>query len=184
MRNPINKLKFRQMMLVVPMIIVASSSAYLAAYGEQGSVLAEQTNKDRAEKLRKEGHYAEAAGVYKELVKAQPDDAANCFNLGSCYQELHDYGKARTYYEKAAALKPDEKSYGVAVHNLKSIKAAPLVQRGIEKQMRGDYAGAISAYRAALRIDDEPGVHANLAKALTALGKKDQAEAELQKAGK
>lgn len=164
--------------------IVACCCACQPVCAEPNSVLADQTNKDRAEKLRKEGHYAEAANVFRDMVKSQPDDATSYFSLGSCYQELHQYSKARTYYEKAAALKPDEKAYASALHNLKSIKAAPLVQRGIAKQMRGDNAGAVSDYRAALRIDDEPGVRANLAKALAAMGKKDQAEAELQKAGK
>lgn len=182
MRNQI-EITCMTMMLVMTLIVVCCG-AYQPGCTEPSSVLADQTNKDRAEKLRKEGHYAEAANVYKEMIKAQPEDAASYFSLGSCYQELHQYNKAHTYYEKAVALKPDEKAYASALHNLKSIKAAPLVQRGIQKQMRGDNAGAVSAYRASLRIEDEPGVRANLAKALAAMGKKDQAKAELQKAGK
>jgi len=184
MKNPLKRKPLKPLMIVLA--IVAGNTAGQPIYAaDQKSVLAEQTNKERADKLCKEGHYAEAVSAYKQVVQSQPGDAGNYFSLGSCYQELRQYDRARSCYEKAAALKPDDKSYRAALKNLRSIKAAPLVQRGMEKQMHGDYAGAISDYRSALRIDDDPGIHANLAKALSALGKKDEAESELHKtAGK
>ncbi|HEY9717175.1 MAG TPA: tetratricopeptide repeat protein, partial [Trichormus sp.] len=114
MRNQI-EITCMTMMLVMTLIVVCCG-AYQPGCTEPSSVLADQTNKDRAEKLRKEGHYAEAANVYKEMIKAQPEDAASYFSLGSCYQELHQYNKAHTYYEKAVALKPDEKAYASALH--------------------------------------------------------------------
>ena len=157
------------------------SSQTVIAKPEPTSVLSEQTNQERAEKFVKEGHYQEGLAAYKALIKSNPREPKYFFALGSCYQELRQYDRAHSFYAKAAALKPDDQSYAAAVRNVKAIKAAPLVQRGMEKQMHGDYAGAIADYRASLKINDDPAVHVNVARANTALGKKAEADAELAK---
>src|ERR1700684_2082186 len=117
MRNQFRITCMKMTLLMSLIVVCCCCSACQTAYAEPSSVLADQTNKDRAERLRKEGHYAEAANVYREMIKSQPDNATSYSNLGSCYQELHQYSKARTYYEKAAALKPEEKAYASALHN-------------------------------------------------------------------
>lgn len=60
-----------------------------------------------------------------------------------------------------------------------------LVQHAYELQQAGDYAGAVDAYRAFLKLrPDEAGAHSNLGVVLSKLGRYDEAIAEYQKAEK
>lgn len=56
--------------------------------------------------LQQQGNLGEAEKVYLEIIDSKPDDAELNNNLGSLYLSQGEYEKARTFLEKAAAIKP------------------------------------------------------------------------------
>jgi tetratricopeptide (TPR) repeat protein len=66
----------------------------------------------RAEKLadalalEKQGKHAEAAAQYEKILAQQQASSSVLFNLGNCYYESRNYGKAILAYERALLINP------------------------------------------------------------------------------
>lgn len=59
-----------------------------------------------ARALEKQGKHAEAATQYKNVLTQQQASSSVLFNLGNCYYESRNYGKAILSYERALLINP------------------------------------------------------------------------------
>jgi tetratricopeptide (TPR) repeat protein len=59
-----------------------------------------------ARALEKQGKYAEAATHYENILTQQQVSSSVLFNLGNCYYESRNYGKAILAYERALLINP------------------------------------------------------------------------------
>lgn len=77
----------------------------------------------------KQGQYARAADVYREILDTGHTNVALYYNLGNAYVRLDRLGQAIRYYEKARALRPN----------------APRLQHNLEQARRqaGVYPGRL-----------------------------------------
>lgn len=71
---------------------------------------------DKANTQYKKGHYAEAADLYRQAIRAEGENAVNCYNLGNACFKLKDYPAAVLYYEKSLKHDPADEH---AAFNLK-----------------------------------------------------------------
>lgn len=97
----------------------------------------------------------DAAVLLEEVAARTPPHTATLRNLGTVYNQLGQFEKARGYFEAAAELSNDEKEGKDDLWNL-----------GIVKKNTGDYAGAAPMLEAALEAwyRDDPGDDVTLAK--------------------
>lgn len=148
---------------------------------------------DQAIKLQGESKFDEALAAYGKAIAGSPNEPAYYYGRGTCYQTRNDASKndvdlALADYDKAVSLNPNEKAYKDAAANLRQFKAQPFVDEAIKKQTTAlpdgkfDLAGAIVSYRAALKINDDPGTHMNLGTALQANGDNNGALQEYSEA--
>ena len=56
-----------------------------------------------------DGKYGQAAAVLEKVVALDPEDVTALKRLGSAYFALKDRAKARTLWQRAMALKPDDR---------------------------------------------------------------------------
>lgn len=56
-----------------------------------------------------DGKYAQAAAVLEKVVALDPEDATALKRLGSAYFALNEKAKAREFWKRAMALKPDDR---------------------------------------------------------------------------
>lgn len=100
--------------------------------------------------------YQEAIAAFDQVVRLQPDSPFGHQQLGAVYQAMGDYDQAIAHFRKSISISPLAQAYsgmGGVLHQ------------------RGDYAGAVDAYRQALVL--RPNSHItkrNLGDALTRLG--------------
>jgi tetratricopeptide (TPR) repeat protein len=59
-----------------------------------------------ARALEKQGKHAEAAAQYEKILAQQQASSSVLFNLGNCYYESRNYGKAILAYERALLINP------------------------------------------------------------------------------
>ena len=59
-----------------------------------------------ARALEKQGKHAEAAAQYENILAQQQASRSVLFNLGNCYYESRNYGKAILAYERALLINP------------------------------------------------------------------------------
>jgi tetratricopeptide (TPR) repeat protein len=59
-----------------------------------------------ARALEKQGKHAEAAAQYEKILAQQQASSSVLFNLGNCYYESSNYGKAILAYERALLINP------------------------------------------------------------------------------
>ncbi len=156
---------------------------------------AEQTKSSEADatfqaaiKLQQDNKLDEAVEQYKKALAISPNDPNYWYSLGTAYQAKNDLDAAIGAYNKASALNPKEPTYKQYIKQLKSAKAAPLLESAFKKQTtkdeKGAYnlAGAIADYEAALHIDDDASTHSNLGTAYQGNQNLTKAIAEYKKA--
>jgi len=139
---------------------------------------------DEAVKLQSANKLDEAIAEYKKALAVSPNEASYWYGMGTAFQAKNDIDAALENYKKAAALNPKEPTYKQVIRQANQAKAAPLVNRAIEKQTKAnDLPGAIADYEEALRLDpDDASTHMNLGTAYQAANKLPQASAEYDKA--
>ncbi len=89
--------------------------------------------------LKQKGDVDGSIAAYRQALRAQPDDAYTCGQIGSLYYLKRNYKEAAAWHRKAVGLKPDN-----------------FIQRlnlGTSLWNAGDLAGAADAYRAAAQVD-------------------------------
>jgi tetratricopeptide (TPR) repeat protein len=120
---------------------------------------------------QRHGHAHEAIEEFQTALRLSPNKAmsAEAFsNLGSAYQQLHDYARARENFAAALQLDPH--------------KAAAMVGLGMLAQKSGDVDGAIAQYSQAMSIEPTAVGYVLLARALEQGGHSGEAKAALYKA--
>ena len=126
----------------------------------------------------------------KEYIIAQRMDPTNAdiwVNIGSALQAKSDFARAVQAYQKALAIKPDNKA---AQQGIKASTDADNAQKldGLLAQAgsaykAGQYEQALNLYQAVLRqTPDDAGVHFNIAAALQQLKRIDEAIVEYKNA--
>lgn len=105
------------------------------------------------------GRYREAIGVFTRGIALHPEDARLLRHRGHRFITVRDFPRARADLERAAELvrgRPDEvepdgapNPYGIPTSTLHSNVWYHL---GLARYLRGDFAGALDAYREAMRV--------------------------------
>jgi tetratricopeptide (TPR) repeat protein len=149
--------------------------------------------------------YETAAQNYQDYLAKKPDDAEVHFNLGYVYTALQRPDDAKTEYEKAIALDPDDPKLAPAYQNLGLTllpkdpaaavdplqHAAALMPQdartkwllGMALENSGQLAPAIEQYQAAENLNAKDfDTRLALGHALIAAGRQADAEAELREA--
>jgi len=81
------------------------------------------------------GSYDSALTYYTKIIDAGTKHGAVYFNMGNCYYRLSMPGPARLYYEKAAALMPNDADIEANIKFIKSI----IVDRSADDQIEPDF---------------------------------------------
>jgi len=94
------------------MVLFCAWSAVLAQGPEQAF--------QRGNALYQQGKFAEAAGVYEEIIKSGLVSGELLFNLGNAYHKTGNMGKAILQYERALRLMPgdDDLRHNLQLENL------------------------------------------------------------------
>jgi Tfp pilus assembly protein PilF len=152
--------------------------------------------------LRSEGKTDEAIDHYRAALAVEDDLPQTHYNLGNALASRRDLDEAIAHYRRATELDP---RFVMAHYNLggalrsqgRFSDAAESYRRAVEVRpdfyqafndlgltlhSLGQLDGATDAYRQALRIHASALTHRNLAKALAAEGRMDEANEELRKA--
>ena len=105
------------------------------------------------------GRYREAIDVFTRGIALHPGDARLLRHRGHRYITVRDFARAQADLERAAGLvrgRPDEvepdgapNRYGIPTSTLQSNVWYHL---GLARYLRGDFAGALDAYREAMRV--------------------------------
>jgi Flp pilus assembly protein TadD len=123
--------------------------------------------------LKRERKFTAAVEVLRRAVHIAPKDARIRSNLASALRGRSDLSGAASEMARAAALAPT---------NSAIVRAAASYSRdyGIDLYRRGQFQESVSELRksAAVLVKD-PAVHYNLGRALTKLGRKEEAASEL-----
>ena len=92
------------LVLVVGLLLAAGP--VLAAGGGGSRKSTKDTNYTQAEKLVKDGKYADAIPLLNKAVKANPKSADAYNYLGYSYRQLGQFESAMEYYNTALSLQP------------------------------------------------------------------------------
>ena len=92
------------LVLVVGLLLVAGPA--LAAGGGGRTKSTKDTNYTQAEKLIKDGKYADAIPLLNKAVKANPKSADAYNYLGYSYRQLGQFEAAMEHYNTALSLQP------------------------------------------------------------------------------
>lgn len=105
------------------------------------------------------GRYREAIGVFTRGIALHPDDARLLRHRGHRYVTVRDFARAQADLERAAELvrgRPDEvepdgapNRFGIPTSTLQGNVWYHL---GLVRYLRGDFAGALDAYRDAMAV--------------------------------
>lgn len=105
------------------------------------------------------GRYREAIDVFTRGIALHPDDARLLRHRGHRFITVRDFPRAQADLERAAELvrgRPDQvepdgapNRYGIPTSTLQSNVWYHL---GLARYLRGDFAGALDAYREAMRV--------------------------------
>lgn len=120
---------------------------------------------------QRHGHAQEAIEEFKTALRLSPDDplgADALSNLGSAYQQIHDYTRAKESFAAALRLNPNQ--------------AVAMVGMGLLAQKSGDLEQAIAEYSHAMSIEPTAVGYVLLARALQQAGHPAEAQAALDKA--
>lgn len=96
----------------IVVVLFCAWSAVLAQGPEQAF--------QRGNALYQQGKFAEAAGVYEEIIKSGSVSGELLFNLGNAYHKTGNMGKAILQYERALRLMPgdDDLRHNLQLENL------------------------------------------------------------------
>lgn len=123
----------------------------------------------RGDALVAQKQYSDAIGVYQELLRAYPRDAALLNKIGIAYHQEVNLREAKRYYERAVHADP---KYASAVNNL-----------GALEYQRKNYKKAVRQYDKAISIDPTVGsFYSNLGYANFGMKQFDAAMAAFRKA--
>jgi len=109
------------------------------------------------------GRYKEAIGIYNDAIKKFPDDARLYRHRGHRFITIRCFDDAIVDFKKAARLikgKPDEiEPYGLP--NARNVPTGTLHSNiwyhlGLARYLKGDFNGALSAYREAEKVSKNP----------------------------
>lgn len=142
-------------------------------------------------KLQQEKKWDEAVALYQKAIQLNGKDPAYPAALGSLFQQKGTLDLAIQWYVNAIqaaekVAKPDKKliaELNQAVKNATALKAGPMVDEAVKKQLAGDNQGAIDLYKKALTmIPDNGKIWANLGAAYQQLDAFADARASYLKA--
>ncbi len=120
---------------------------------------------------QRHGHSREAIEEFQTVLRLSSGDAMSAdalSNLGSAYQQLHDYARAKESFAAALRLDPN--------------KAAALVGMGLLAQRGGDLEQAISQYSHAMSVEPTAVGYVLLARAQQQAGRPAAAMAAIDRA--
>jgi tetratricopeptide (TPR) repeat protein len=120
---------------------------------------------------QRHGHAQEAIGEFQAVLRLSSDGTmrANAFSsLGSAYQQLHDYARAKESFAQALQLDPN--------------KPGALVGMGLVAQKRGDFEEAVGEYSHAMSVEPTAVGFVLLSRALEQAGHSSEAKVALEKA--
>jgi Flp pilus assembly protein TadD len=139
-----------------------------AAPGDPG------TEREEGLILARASRWGEAEPLLEKSLASQPENEEVLSALGLLdWQYHHDLNRAAELFSKALAVHPQEDDFGASLHNNLG---------GICGQ-RGDYSCAIGQFRHAVAISPgNPEYHTNLASALGAANRFDEARSEAEAA--
>lgn len=126
---------------------------------------------ERAEASIKSGEFASARASLERALQKSPKNAKVLYYLGVCLEHLEDKAGAEKYYKEALAANPD------------LVEAALNLGALWLDASRWDDAIAVTE-KALHRRSDDPGLHANMAVALSGKGDKQRALASYERAVK
>jgi tetratricopeptide (TPR) repeat protein len=128
-----------------------------------------QTAELKGDLARIHAQFGEAAGYYKEAIRATPTDAKLYNKLGISYLQLHDFGSARKAFSQAVKKDP---RFINAYNNL-----------GATECLNKKYSPAIRYLKKALELEETNApAHLNMAEAWAGLGQMDRAMTEYARA--
>jgi Ca-activated chloride channel homolog len=138
--------------------IIVSSAQTVEEYITKGNQYYRQSEFELAERL------------YREAIKAQPDNEVAQRNLANALYKQKKYNEATEVYKALSANSPD-----------KNVRSASYYNAGVINSRLKDLEGSIENYKAALRINpDDKEARENLQKALLELKKKQQQQQQQQ----
>lgn len=116
------------------------------------------TEKDAADayaaavKMQQDKQYDQAIAKYQEAIAKNAKEVDYVYSLGTAYQAKDDYENALLWYTKAKAMEPKGDYIDKAIASVYQDQAAPLVDQAVEKQTKGDLAGAIPLYQQVVKL--------------------------------
>jgi tetratricopeptide (TPR) repeat protein len=131
-----------------------------------------ETDSEEGLILVRAGRWSEAEPLLDKTVAAQPENENVLSTLGLvAWQYHHDLHKAVEWFSKALAAHPEQDGFSASVHN----------NLGAVYGELGDSASSIAQFRLAVAISpQDPEYHTNLANALGAAKRYDEARSEAE----
>jgi protein O-mannosyl-transferase len=120
---------------------------------------------------QRHGHVPEAIEEFQAVLRLNSDKplrADALSNLGSAYQQMHDYARAKESFAAALQIDPN--------------KPAALVGMGLLAQKSRDFEQAVAEYSHAMSVEPTAVGYVLLARALEKAGRPTEAKAALDKA--
>jgi len=132
--------------------------------GEETKTLMIADAFDAGVAAQRRGDWAQAEGIYREIVRVKPDFAEPYNNLGAALKALGRPEEAVESYRRAVAVKPD---YGEAWRNL----ARTLRALGRDEEAADSYRGLVAV------VPGDANAHTDLGEMLLALERREEAVA-------
>jgi tetratricopeptide (TPR) repeat protein len=109
------------------------------------------------------GRHREAVDAFTRGIALHPDDARLLRHRGHRYITLRDFARAEADLERAAELvrgRPDEVEPDGAPNRVgiptSTLQSNVWYHLGLARYLQGDFAGALDAYREAMRVSTNP----------------------------
>ena len=147
----------------------AKADPFAADVARAEKIKIAQTAELKGDLARIHENFSEAAGFYKQALRATPGDAKLYNKLGISYLQLHQFGPARKSFSQAVKNDP---RFVQAYNNL-----------GATECLDKKYSAAIQHLKRALELDETSApAHLNMAESWAGLGEMDRAMTEYARA--
>ena len=147
----------------------AKADPFAADVARAEKIKIAQTAELKGDLARIHENFSEAAGFYKEAIRATPGQAKLYNKLGISYLQLHQFGPARKAFSQSVKYDP---RFFIAYNNL-----------GATECLDKKYNSAIQHLKRALELDETSApAHLNMAEAWAGLGQMDRAMTEYARA--